>query len=413
MDILFNPSAPASPDLGGTALGKSRATPVNFSNILANVDQTTSLKSTNPTTPYNTFNPNGPDNHQTPIAYSLQNRFDTIDSRFAPVTTTPALAPTQPTVSSPFESTHYSIKSGDTLHSIAKRFLQAHGIKPTNAQVAKAVAQITHSNGITHPDLIYAKQKIDLSSIKSSTASLQPSAQKGLIQPLSNQRVAHNPLPQATATKFPVFDKTLDVAVEKNYIHPDDKLAVQDQVLELAAQHGFNPDQLTHVSFTQASEGESSSTENALDELYFFDAPLMADNLSGPTLALNIPPTSTPTPQAIITAPAPTLVNNPEPVVAVESTKLSDVIYKGVVGKALDMIPMDPDNRVTLQQSNSIISGTTTGRMLAVLVKLSNPILTVAGLAWGIFSASKITPTAPASPAVVDATPPPKTKPLG
>lgn len=74
--------------------------------------------------------------------------------------------------------------------------------------------------------------------------------------------------------------------------------------------------------------------------------------------------------------------------------ELGDVVYKGVVGKALDAVPMDPHERVTLQRTSAVVSGTLTGRSLAVWAGLSNPILLVAGVVWGIFSASNIKPRA-------------------
>lgn len=71
---------------------------------------------------------------------------------------------------------------------------------------------------------------------------------------------------------------------------------------------------------------------------------------------------------------------------------LPDVIYKGIVGKALDAVPMDPHERAVLQRSSAVISGTLTGRSLAAWAGLTNPVLLVAGLIWGIYSATNIKP---------------------
>jgi len=71
---------------------------------------------------------------------------------------------------------------------------------------------------------------------------------------------------------------------------------------------------------------------------------------------------------------------------------VSDVVYKGVVGKALDAVPMDPDERVTLQRTSAVVSNTLTGRSLAAWAGLSNPILLIAGAVWGLISASHIKP---------------------
>ena len=53
---------------------------------------------------------------------------------------------------------------------------------------------------------------------------------------------------------------------------------------------------------------------------------------------------------------------------------------------------MDPSKRVDLQRANAIISNTASARSLAVLAGLSNPVLLIAGLVWGMWSASNIKP---------------------
>jgi hypothetical protein len=71
-------------------------------------------------------------------------------------------------------------------------------------------------------------------------------------------------------------------------------------------------------------------------------------------------------------------------------TAVGDVVYKGLVGKALDAVPMDPEKRATLQRTSAVASSTLTGRSLSVWAGLTNPFLLIAGLAWGLFSASNI-----------------------
>jgi hypothetical protein len=69
---------------------------------------------------------------------------------------------------------------------------------------------------------------------------------------------------------------------------------------------------------------------------------------------------------------------------------VGDVVYKGLVGKALDAVPMDPDERIVLQRTSAVVSGTLTGRSLAIWAGLAHPVLMVAGLVWGIYSALNI-----------------------
>ena len=78
---------------------------------------------------------------------------------------------------------------------------------------------------------------------------------------------------------------------------------------------------------------------------------------------------------------------------------VADVVYKGIVGKALDAVPMDPEKRVVLQRTNAVVSSTLTGRSLTLWVGLANPVLLVAGAVWGIYSAANIkAPAASAKP---------------
>ena len=74
------------------------------------------------------------------------------------------------------------------------------------------------------------------------------------------------------------------------------------------------------------------------------------------------------------------------------SPVIGDMVYKGIVGKALDAVPMDPDQRVTLQRTNAVVSNTLAGRSLSVWagLGLTNPILLIAGLAWGLYAALHI-----------------------
>jgi len=69
---------------------------------------------------------------------------------------------------------------------------------------------------------------------------------------------------------------------------------------------------------------------------------------------------------------------------------IPDAIYKGVVGKALDAVPMDTERRVLLQRTNTVASSTLTARSLSAWAGLTNPLLLIGGLVWGLFAASNI-----------------------
>jgi hypothetical protein len=70
---------------------------------------------------------------------------------------------------------------------------------------------------------------------------------------------------------------------------------------------------------------------------------------------------------------------------------LGDAVYKGVVGKALDAVPMDPEQRVVLQRTNAVIGNTMTARSLSIwVIGLTHPILLIGGLVWGLYAAANI-----------------------
>lgn len=69
---------------------------------------------------------------------------------------------------------------------------------------------------------------------------------------------------------------------------------------------------------------------------------------------------------------------------------MPDMLYKGFVGKALDALPMDSEKRVILQRTNAILSGPLTGRSLSVWAGITNPVLLIVGVVWGIYAALNI-----------------------
>jgi hypothetical protein len=98
---------------------------------------------------------------------------------------------------------------------------------------------------------------------------------------------------------------------------------------------------------------------------------------------------------------------------APENSSVDQVIYKGVVGNLLEVVPLPVEQRLQLQRGNAVVSNTLTGRSLAVLLGLTSPVLMIGGLIWGIWSAANIkaATVADAAPAaassVAQATQPP------
>lgn len=69
---------------------------------------------------------------------------------------------------------------------------------------------------------------------------------------------------------------------------------------------------------------------------------------------------------------------------------VDQIIYKGLIGNALDSVPMDSAQRVKLQQTNAVVSSTLSGRSLTTLTKLTNPVLLIGSIVWGLWAAANI-----------------------
>jgi hypothetical protein len=70
--------------------------------------------------------------------------------------------------------------------------------------------------------------------------------------------------------------------------------------------------------------------------------------------------------------------------------RADQIIYKGVVGNLLEAVPLDADQRVDLQRTNAVISNPLSARSFALLLGVTNPVVMLGGLIWGIWAASRI-----------------------
>ncbi len=86
-------------------------------------------------------------------------------------------------------------------------------------------------------------------------------------------------------------------------------------------------------------------------------------------------------------------------------SQAAQVIYKGVVGNLLEAAPLESEQRVQLQRMNAVLSNPLSARTLAVALGIANPPLMIAGLIWGLWSASQIS-SAPQSSAAQSPHPP-------
>ena len=162
--------------------------------------------------------------------------------------------------SSPVQS--YDIQQGDTLSAIAHRRLQELGLPSTGADVNRAVVQIAAANAISNPDRIFAGDRIDLRVLES-RAQLQPgewpskplssAVSRSVVVGPSQAQVAARPAATALGQSvFPQLQKTLDRAVERGYVEPQDRRAVQDRIVDLSRKFKFSPDDFATVALMES-----------------------------------------------------------------------------------------------------------------------------------------------------------------
>lgn len=72
------------------------------------------------------------------------------------------------------------------------------------------------------------------------------------------------------------------------------------------------------------------------------------------------------------------------------SPRTDQILYKGVVGNLLEAVPLDADQRVDLQRTNAIVSNPLSARSFALLLGVTNPVVMLGGLIWGLWAASRI-----------------------
>ena len=80
---------------------------------------------------------------------------------------------------------------------------------------------------------------------------------------------------------------------------------------------------------------------------------------------------------------------------AASVSQTAQVIYKGVVGNLLEAAPLESEQRVQLQRMNAVLSNPLSARTVAIALGVANPPLMIAGLIWGVWSASQIASTPP------------------
>lgn len=253
------------------------------------------------------------------------------------------------------------VKTGDTLYGIANARLAASGARSDPGASMRYALQIAQSNGIRDPNRIYAGQTLDLARPPASTS--VRSDPSGSIPDAGNGKIAST----ATLDRRSTWETRI---VEDMPRDPTDEL--EFDVPEVRVAHPETDAEVVSDA-KPVSAPTDAGTRLAIAR---YNEAAASNELAAPP-AIRMPVAATDT-----------------------AEKVPDIFYKGLVGKALDALPMDASARTGLQQTNAVIGSTFAGRSLAALTGVGGPILTLAGLVWGLFSAQKIAAAQPAEAGV-------------
>ncbi len=245
----------------------------------------------------------------------------------------------------------YQVRKGDTLSGIVKSRLKTLDQTVTTHAIAQLTRKIAQLNNISNQDRIFPDQKLSLAILE------KPRTSSTEVASTHSPRSATAPLGVATTQQALDFRNAaqLEAARASSY-HADAEPVYQGNYTErsAASQHVDNaylPDRLR----------DHSNASPAIDH--------RVDNV---TVQPRSPPSAD-------------LAGEKE-----KTSALPDIFYKGLVGKALDALPINPEAKTALQQTNAIVSGPMAGRSLAAITGLASPVLAVAGLIWGLFAAKNI-----------------------
>ena len=286
---------------------------------------------------------------------------------------------------------NHRVQAGETLYGIAKARLARAGQAATPGATMGYALEIAKTNQIRNPDRIYAGQTLQLSAPAATAIGSNLASPEG-------GRSAIGSIPAGgEAARSAAYAEVFGALHEPESGHeswaadwPDEGAesvqAAEDGIALAYGQPAVGQPTLGQPTIGQPATCQPATGQPSISAAAAGDAP--SEDQAG------IRPDGVDRARAGLALYQQTAsAAEPKP-----SSEVPDLIYKGLVGKALDMVPLEPATRTGLQQANAIIGGAFAGRSLVALTGLGGPLLTVAGLLWGIFSAHKIGAGQPEAP---------------
>ncbi len=272
------------------------------------------------------------------------------------------------------ETSRHVVKPGETLYGIARARLAATGTAADAQSSMRYALQLARANQIANPDRIRSGQTLEWAAAGAAAGRSEPVSVAGRTNGVS----VAPPTASGTALSVAAWRST---AAESLALHVHDResaamaLELPEETDEPASGVAvrepampFVPALPAFARFEMVAESDGDARLAAAARqiaLYEQSAGFAADKADPPTRGL------------------------------------PGIFAKGVVGTVLDAVPIEPGTRTALQRANTIVSSAMTGRSLAAMTGIGGPLLTIAGLIWGIFSSrqSEAAPAEMAKPA--------------
>ena len=175
------------------------------------------------------------------------------------------------------------VKSGDTLSGIVKQFLSSRGVNTSMVDVQRLSKDVAQASGIQNANRIYPGQRIALGTLHAllpgaapnlaaldKTLSQQSAGFSATVPSPANGAEAHSLVPNTQLQLLtrignqanPILQKTLDRAVEKGFIPPNERQAVHDRILQMATEYKFSPDDFARMTLME-SDGMNPKASNS------------------------------------------------------------------------------------------------------------------------------------------------------
>lgn len=176
------------------------------------------------------------------------------------------------------------VQSGDTLVGLVRAHHRQQGIPLTENQAYRMALRVAERNQISNPDQIVPGQKVNFSDLQlpaldrnmaspaattsgsaAAAASVRWSAAQVINERISERLQTQNAsavssAPGSAAAPYEVLDKTLQRAVEKGFVSPEQAPAAKDRILALATKFGFDPDDFARLTLMESGGMNPTAT---------------------------------------------------------------------------------------------------------------------------------------------------------